>query len=484
MHGEGDFHGEPFALEPFQRWLVRRLYLVDATTRRRIVRRALLIGPKGWGKTELIAAVGLAELCGPTVVDEHGRPTTRRSPNIPIAAASYEQTDRLFGAAYIMATHERSGLAPFVEAYETEIRIKDRPGRLHRLAAVAGTSEGGLPTAFLADELHEWRLPRQRRVHLVIGNSLAKRQQGLELGITTPDDASPDSLLGNLVSYGERVASGEVDDPSCFYVRYAADEGTNLNDPVALRAAIAEAMPAEWVDVEWMAARYEIDRIPEHEFRRYYLGQFIRPTGAWLPIGKWGERARPRRRVPKGTEVVLGFDGSYNRDSTALVGATLQGHVFVLGCWERPEAADDDWRVPRAQVNAAVVAAFKRYAVLEMACDPYRWTSEIEAWAEAYGSVVIEFPTAAPKRMAPACARFYAAVVSGQGLTHDGNPALARHLHNAVTRETRDGAYITKETRDSPRRIDLAIAAVIAYDRAMWRLSNRTHPEIEGALMA
>jgi phage terminase large subunit-like protein len=466
VHAEGDFYGQPFLTDPFQRFLLRRLYLVDAETHRRVVRRALFIGPKGWGKTELLGAVGLAELAGPTTVTTTGAPTRRKSPNIPLAAASWEQTDRLFEPTYIMATHEASGVAPFLEAFETEIGVKGQPGRLFRVAGVGGTNEGGLPTAFIADELHEWTLPRQRRVHLVIGNSLSKRDQGLELNISTPDDAQPDSLIGGLVAYGEKVAAGEIIDPTFLYVRYAATGQYDLGRPAELRAAIREAMPASWVDIERIAARYEVDRIPEHEFRRYHLGQFVRPSGSWLPAGLWGN-LEVSRQVEPGTTVVLGFDGSYNRDCTGLVGCTLDGFLFVLDWWERPENADENWRVPRGEVDAAVDRAFRTYDVREMACDPHRWTSEIEEWTDRYRQVV-EFPTNSIVRMAPACARFYAAVVSGEGIAHDGNPGLSRHLHNAVVKEHRDGAYITKETRDSPRHIDLAVAAVLAYDRAMF----------------
>ena len=35
---------------------------------------------------------------------------------------------------------------------------------------------------------------------------------------------------------------------------------------------------------------------------------------------------------------------------------------------------------------------------------------------------------------------------------------------NAVVKETPDGAYITKDGRDSPRKIDLAVAAIIVFD--------------------
>jgi phage terminase large subunit-like protein len=64
--------------------------------------------------------------------------------------------------------------------------------------------------------------------------------------------------------------------------------------------------------------------------------------------------------------------------------------------------------------------------------------------------------------MAPATARFYEAVVNGQ-LTHSGDSRLARHIGNAVLREDARGARLAKERRDSPRRIDAAVAAVMAH---------------------
>lgn len=465
VHGEGDFYGQPFVLDAFQRDILYRIYLTNAQTGVRVVRRALIILPKGTGKTELVAAIMLAELCGLVVV-VNGRPARRTSPNIPVAAASYEQSDRLFGAAASMAAHEDSALRDVLAVFEHEIRLKGGPGRMFRVAAVAGTNDGGLPTAFAADEVHEWTGAKER-VHLVIGNSLAKRRSGLELNISTPDDAQPDSLLGRLVRHGEAVASGEVSDPSFFYVRFAAKGEYDLDDPAELRAAIVEATPATFVDVERVAQRYEVDHIPRHEFERYHLGRFVRPTRAWIPEGKWDPLARTDP-IPDGSDVVVGFHGSYNRNSTGLVACTMDGHLEVLAAWERPDRAPEDWIVPRAEVDAAVDAAFARFHVVELPCDPRQWTSEIEAWQQRYGDVVLDFPTSTPARMSPACARFYGAVVAGVGLSHDGDPRLSRHLHNAITKEHHDGAYIAKENRDSPRKIDLAVAAVLAYDRAMW----------------
>jgi hypothetical protein len=44
-------------------------------------------------------------------------------------------------------------------------------------------------------------------------------------------------------------------------------------------------------------------------------------------------------------------------------------------------------------------------------------------------------------------------------------PADPPHRH-AVLRENARGARLAKERRDSPRRIDAAVAAVMAHDRA------------------
>jgi phage terminase large subunit-like protein len=88
---------------------------------------------------------------------------------------------------------------------------------------------------------------------------------------------------------------------------------------------------------------------------------------------------------------------------------------------------------------------------------------------------VLAFNTFVRKRMAAACSSFYQAATS-DGLSHDGHAGLSRHVDNAVLKETAQGAYITKEDKSSPRKIDAAIAAVIAWNRARWHYDN---PKVE-----
>ena len=65
-----------------------------------------------------------------------------------------------------------------------------------------------------------------------------------------------------------------------------------------------------------------------------------------------------------------------------------------------------------------------------------------------------------------------AATCSTGNLSHDGDPMLARHVGHAVAKVTPFGTVITKAHPDSPRKIDVAVAAVIAYERACWLAAN------------
>jgi phage terminase large subunit-like protein len=55
-------------------------------------------------------------------------------------------------------------------------------------------------------------------------------------------------------------------------------------------------------------------------------------------------------------------------------------------------------------------------------------------------------------------------------------------VDNAVLKETAQGAYIVKEDKSSPRKIDAAIAAVIAYNRARWHYDNPVKPVSAGVM--
>lgn len=491
VHGEGDRLGMPYKVPGWLKRAAYRIFEYDPDdvnpttgTCRYLTKRILIITPKGAAKTEGVGALALFLLAGPSQPTPDG-PVVRVSPLMPCAAGSWDQANKLYGSAIRMMAEgtpdSPAPLAPFVEAYESELQIRDQPGSIRRVAAVAGTNDGALPTAVFADEIHEWT-GRKARVHLILTQGLEKRWNGLEVNITTPDDADPNSLLGKMVGHAEKVAAGEVEDRDLYYLRYGAPDDVKITTVKQLAKAIGQAHPAEWIDPLGIAASLKAKQRPDHEIRRYWLGQFVPAAGHWLPSGAWDKRARPGKPPGEGTKVVLAFDGSYRRDSTAIVGCTLEGHIFVVDAWEKPEDGGEEWRVPRSEVKAVMKRAMERWDVVELAPDPPGWHDEIEQWEETYDDVVVRFETNQRSRMAPACTRFYSAVAGGDPeeaglvLTHDADPRLARHLRNAVPKDTPDGTLITKASPDSPRKIDVAIAAVVAFHRAAWHATNRDAP--------
>jgi phage terminase large subunit-like protein len=278
-----------------------------------------------------------------------------------------------------------------------------------------------------------------------------------------------------MYEYGRKVASGEIEDDGLLFTwREPTVNVDDLVSPEVLVQAVADANPESWKRRDDIVKRFH--EIPLHEFCRYHLNMWVEPDDErWLPPGAW-EALQDDQQVADKTRIVLGFDGSYSGDSTALVAATVseQPHLFVLGLWEHP-GGNVAWKVDHDAVEAAVHKAFERFDVVEMSADPPYWGQQLMRWTELYGDDrVLAFNTFVRKRMAAACSSFYQAATSN-GLTHDGHVGLARHVDNAVLKETAQGAYITKEDKASPRKIDAAIAAVIAYNRAAFHAQQ---PEV------
>jgi phage terminase large subunit-like protein len=133
-----------------------------------------------------------------------------------------------------------------------------------------------------------------------------------------------------------------------------------------------------------------------------------------------------------------------------------------VALWEPPEGAPG-WQVPIVDVEDTLREACKRWRVKAIVADPFRWARSLQLLA-AEGLPVVEYPQS-PQRMPPAMQRFAEAVLN-RALTHSGNPDLARHVGNPTVRVDSRGTRIVKEHKRSTRRIDLAVAVVMAHDIA------------------
>jgi phage terminase large subunit-like protein len=476
VHGPGDVMGQPVELTREEKRFLAWAYEVNRDGKR-VVRRSLVGLPKGSRKTAFLAWISICEVAGPVrfshFEDEKAVGKRVTDSFVVVAAASYDQAALLFDAASKSIT--QGPLKDYFDVFEREIQLKGESGKMIRVASVSGTNDGLLPSFFAADEVHEWT-GSKRRVHLVIENGLAKREGSWSCSITTAGNPKQESVGLTLYEYGKRVDAGEIDDPGFLFLwREPSVNVDNLHDEATLMEALQYANPEPWKRLDDLKRRFR--EVALHEGCRYFLNLWVEPDEErWLPPGAWGQLVNDRI-VPDGTRIVLGFDGSYSGDSTALVAATVEEvpHLWVLGLWEHP-GGNVAWKVDHEVVEAAVVDAFRRFDVAEMSADPPYWAQQLTRWQEMFGEDrVIAFNTFVRKRMAAACSSFYQAATSA-GLTHDGHPGLARHIDNAVLKETAQGAYITKEHKSSHRKIDGGIAAVICWNRSRWHYDN---PKVE-----
>jgi phage terminase large subunit-like protein len=446
--------GQALRLRPWQQELIKLVYAKDPDDGLKF-RTALIGMPRKNGKSALSsAAFGLYSLIAEGI--EGGE--------VYSVAAEKEQARIVFGEAKRMV--EQSELSELCTLYRDAIFVPSTNSVYRVVSAEAYSKEGLNPSRVIMDELHAHK---DRTLFDVFQLAMGNRGKlGQLIAITTAgqktDMTGQDSIAYNLFQYGKRVASGEVVDPAFFMAWWAAQDEADHHDPEVWKSANPGYDDLVSADDFASAVR----RTPEPEFRTKRLNQWVSSMNAWLPNGTWQPLSEERELLPD-EEIIIGFDGSFNGDCTALVGCTIpkedeKPYLFMIHTWEKQPEDTDDWRVNTQEVEDKIIQFCSTHTVKEIACDPYRWQRSMDAMLEM-GLPVIEFPSTSPSRMVSACQKFYTSVTE-QTMIHDGNPLLERHLTNSVVKIDRLGPRIVKEHRGSPRKIDAAVAAVIAFDRA------------------
>ena len=442
--------GEDLVFRPWQRELTKQLFAVkaDGTFRHRIG----LIGlPRKNGKSAWLSAIALESL----VLGAQGG-------EIYSCAAEKEQAKIVFNTAKEMVRLHPE-LSELLTVYKDTIH-NPKTGSVYRaLSSDAFSKEGLNPTLVCFDELHA---QPNRELFDVMSLAMGARIEPMLVAITTAgvksDSSGRDSICFSLYEYGKRIALGEVDDPSFFFAWWEANNDGDYRDTSAWK----EANPGfdDIVAADDFASA--ILRTPEAEFKTKRLNIWTSVSDTWLPHGAWDVLSDPRE-IPDGSDVVLGFDGSFNGDCTAIVAVSVGEvpHIMPVAVWEKPDEADASWQIPVLEVEDAIRAAATRWQVLEIACDPYRWARTFQVLDDE-GLPVVTFPQTA-SRMTPATTRFFESVVNST-LTHNGDARLARHIANAQLRTDNRGSRLAKEAKGSKRRIDLAVSSVMALERASW----------------
>lgn len=416
--------------------------------------------PRKNGKSLLGAGIALYGL----MADEYGA-------EVYSCAGEKEQARIVFGEAKRMV-QMNPDLAEKLKVYRDAIEFPARGSVYRVLSAEAYSKEGLNPSTVIFDEVH---VQPNDELWNVMTLGSGTRPNPLVLGITTAG-YDEESLCYRLYDYGKRIESGEINDPSFFFKWYEpAVEDCDFRDPkiwAECNPALGDFLYEEDFDVA-------VKTTPEAAYRRYRLNQWVPSSEMWLPYGSWDACEEPDFELNPELPTRVMIDVGVKHDSSAVGIAQRQGTRTVVRAkiWENPHPkgsqAHDSYKFNIGEIEEYLRGLYRKFPEPtaevdgellpgpEFNYDPHFFERSAQE-LEGDGLAMVEFPQN-NTRLCPASQALYELIVSGE-LAHDGDPALRRHVHNAVALETDRGWRIAK--KKATKKIDGCIAIAGAAHRA------------------
>lgn len=477
----GALAGTQFKLRAWQRRIVRALYKTNASGLR-MVRTGVLSLARKNGKTDLGARLALCHIAGPEA-EQRGE--------VYSAANDRFQAGRNF--AEICAIIERTPwLAARISIRRHSKELEDiGPGGTGTvygaLSADVATKHGLSPSFAVYDELGQ---STSRDLFDVLDTAMGARAEPMMLVIST-QAARDEAPLSELIDYGLRVQSGDVDDPSFHLEFFTAPPEADPWSPKTWKLANPALGDFRSLDdVKRMALQAQ--RMPSREasFRNLILNQRVDTTSqlftaaVWKPCAAVVDVARL-----KGRKCFGGLDLSASRDLTALVLVFLddEGAFDVVPFFWLPdddlrEREDTDrvpyvrWRddgklltIPGRTIDPKAVALkiaelHGLYELQALAFDRWR-IEDLRRELDAIGCDVLLVPHGQGYRdMSPSLDALERVVFDAR-LRHGAHPVLAMCAANA--KASSDPAGNRKlDKQKSTGRIDGLVALTMAIGAA------------------
>ncbi len=490
----GEDAGKPFMPTNEQYRFLLWWYAVDENGKF-AYRNGVLRRCKGWGKDPLLAAVALADLCGPVAFshfDENGMPVGKPHHQawVQVAAVSHTQTKNTFKMFPALASKKLKAEYK-LDINQTIIHATETGGLIEGVTSSPSSLEGNRPTLVILNEIQEWVESNQGPdMYGVIEGNVTKIPGSRWLAICNAHRPGEESIGERLWKHHQDVLGGQAIDTGLLYDAIEAPADTPISeippfdvDPEGFEKGVQklrEGLIIARGDAHWLPIEDTISSIlnrqnPITESRRKYLNQINASEDSWIAPHEW-DRCQADVKLEPGDQIALAFDGSKSDDWAALVACRIDdGAIFLLKAWNPKNYQDKE--IPREDVDAMVHYVFSKYKVIGFRADVRMWESYVDSWAASYGrrlkyKVSANHPiafdmrgdaSAVRKKFALDCERFLDAVLE-QELRHDGNKVLASHISNAYRHPTPwESISIRKVTKDSDRKIDAAVTAVMAF---------------------
>lgn len=321
----GEFEDAPFALQPWQCFVVGSIFGWKGPDGYRRFRTAFILTGKGSGKSPLAAGVGLYML----TADDEPRA------EVYAAASKKDQATILFrdAVAMVRQSPQLSQRLGFSGGLGREWNIDYiATGSFFRPISSDDGQSGPRPHCSLLDEVHEHR--DNSMVELQRAGTKGRRQALIFM--ITNAEASRTGVCAQYRDYAGKVCRGELADDSFFAYVAALDEN---DDPFKDESCWAKANPSLGVTFTEKYLREQVTQargMPAKEAIVRRLN-FCQPTDAaehWIGSDLW-DAAQEEFDIEDmiGKPCWLGLDLSSKRDLTALAAVWREGDRLWSRSW-------------------------------------------------------------------------------------------------------------------------------------------------------
>lgn len=483
-HTEGKCAGDPFVLEPWQRWMVGTMFgWLWTNSSGQLVRRyrtVFLFVARKNGKTALAAALAAYLL----IADGEA------AAQVYAAAADREQASIILTMTKRMVEQEPE-LRAHAEPLKYAIVCRDTGSTFKALSSDADTKHGTNPHGLIIDELHAHK---NRDLYDVLMTGRGARSQPMTI-ITTTAGFDKHSICYEVYSYAKSVLDGTIEDPSFLPMIFEASPEDDWTDPETWRKAnpnMDVAIAQEYLADECRKAQ----QLPSYEntFKRLHLNIWTEQATRWLPLEIWDECAGQALELEqcRGREAYLGLDMSSTNDITALVGVLPNdsgiGVTYDVLCkfWVPAESIArrsreegvpyEDWQheglidtmsgrtIDQRLVKDEILRWCSILDVREVAADGWNTSQILKELAEDHDVTIVKVGQGYASMNEPTKALMRIALENS--LNHGGHKVL-RWMAGNVAVEQDPAGNIKPSKRASNEKIDGIVALVMALGRAL-----------------
>jgi len=492
-----EWAGKPFLLLPWQEQLVRDIFGIIKPNGKRQFRHCFVEIPKKSGKSELAAAIALYLLCA----------DREQGAEIYSVANDREQAEIVFKLAMQMAQDNPvlRQMCKFVDSRHRIIFPKTRS----YYAAISSEIKNkyGLNVhGCVFDEL-VGQTTRQLYDTMTLGAN-SGRSQPLNFVITT-SGTDKTSVCYAEHCYALDLLHDRKHNPTWYPVVFAAPDDADWTDPVVWKKANPSygiTVPEEFYHNFMLRAKEDVAF--EHEFRQFYLCQWLSSSKKWLPMDRYDLGNKPIDEAALyGRPCYGGLDLASTDDIAAFVlvfpppDDEPNGEYIVLPSFWIPRenmmrrvknnnVLYDQWHrdgflnVTEGNViyydfiEKELEALAKKYDIKQVMYDTWGAIQMVQN-LEGQDFEMIKFGQGY-KSLSPPSKELHKIVSDGK-LIHGGHPVL-RWMFENVYVEMDAAANVKPSKKKSKDKIDGAVATIMALDGAIRRNEYRSPYDSHGLL--